>query len=323
MTDGTKCVACGKSIPEDSPFGSCVQCLAKVAFGRGDAETSTLPVAEVQELFPNLVILDRLGRGATGWVFRARQPDLQRDVALKLLPADLPDGNGSLAERFILEARTLARLHHPNVVTVHDSGRAGGWLYLLLEYVPGGNLRKLIDREQLPTVRILEMAGQVCQALEYGHREGIIHRDVKPENLLVDDQGSLKLADFGLARSSGLGLSEPGLFASSGGLGTAYYAAPEQADGKKVDHRADLYSLGVVMYEMLTGELPVGHFRAPSVRRAEARGEVDRIVLKALQSDVSLRYQSAGDMKRDLDRARDKYRRGEEGGIEEHAGAES
>ncbi len=306
MTDGSQCVTCGRQLAEAVPLSTCPQCLGRFVFQDDSVRHRRIPpVSEVQKLFPQVQVLELIGSGGMGSVYRATQPSLGRDVAVKLLDADFVDEATCLDERFVSEARILARVQHPYIVSVYDFGQAGSFLYLLLKYVPGGNLRELMEAERLPIHRILDILAGVCDAVDYAHQKGVIHRDIKPENVLLDEQGRVKVADFGLARP--LRGSELRLTGSAMKLGTAYYVAPEQAESMKVDARADLYSVGVVMYEMLTGELPVGNFRAPSSKRPEARGALDRIVLKALESEATLRYQTAGEMRRDLERARADY----------------
>ena len=251
--------------------------------------------------FPQLDILDLLGQGGMGYVYKARQKGLNRLVALKLLPQEVSTDR-NFAERFAREARALARLSHPGIVMVHDSGQVGGHYYFIMEYVDGLNLRELLGRSdgRVESEQAVQIVGSVCDALEYAHDEGVVHRDIKPENILLDMKGRVKIADFGLAKLLGadagsktsLTLASPQRM-----LGTPHYMAPEQTERPlEVDHRADIYSLGVVFYEMLTGELPLGRFPLPS-ERGHVDPVLDRIVVRALEKDPGRRFQRASDIK--------------------------
>ncbi|MFC5454619.1 protein kinase [Prosthecobacter fluviatilis] len=259
----------------------------------------------VRAAFPNLEITALIGSGGMGAVFKARQPQLDRFVALKILPAELADLPG-FSERFQREAQALARLSHPHIVTVHDFGRAGGFYFLLMEFIDGVNLRQLLQTKRLTPSEALSIVPPVCEALQCAHDHGIVHRDIKPENLLIDKAGTVKIADFGIAkiidgsdaasfggevRDSTNGKHE----APSMPLGTPDYAAPEQASGS-ADHRADIYSLGVVLYEMLTGERPTGKLEAPS-RRVQVDIRIDEIVLRALEKSPELRFATAAEFR--------------------------
>ncbi len=256
---------------------------------------------ELADTFPQLEILELLGQGGMGYVYKARQPALDRFVALKLLPKEI-SGDQNFSERFAREARALAKLSHPSIVMVHDSGQLGGHYYFVMEFVDGLNLRQLMYSSdgRLTPPKAMSIVGSVCDALEYAHDEGVIHRDIKPENILLDTKGRVKIADFGLAKLLGgkdeddsrLTLSSPNQM-----LGTPHYMAPEQTEKPlTVDHRADIYSVGVVFYEMLTGELPLGRFPLPSeLGRGDA--VMDEIVARALQKDPDRRYQRASEIK--------------------------
>src|SRR5690606_9610501 len=168
--------------------------------------------------------------------------------------------------------------------------------YIVMEYVDGVNLRQLLADGHLSPEKALTIVPAVCDALQFAHDEGIVHRDIKPENILVDTKGRVKIADFGLARLIRDDLTEDALTHTRQVMGTPRYMAPEQMEGSKnVDHRADIYSLGVVFYEMLTGELPLGRFAPPS-QKVQVDVRLDEVVLKTLEKDPSLRYQRAGDV---------------------------
>jgi Protein kinase domain len=271
----------------------------------GGAARSTPSLDEVAAAFPQLEILALLGAGGMGAVFKARQPSLDRFVALKILPAELEASDPAFAERFAREGRLLARLNHPNIVAVHDFGRAGPFFYLIMEFVDGVNLRQAMRGNRFTPEEALALVPRICEALQFAHDEGVLHRDIKPENILLDARGRVKLADFGIAKLAGTiepavasGMSaEAGLTQAGAALGTPSYMAPEQRQHPgSVDHRADIYSLGVVFYELLTGELPVGKFAPPSATAAvDAR--IDVIVQRALEKDRALRQQSAQEMK--------------------------
>ncbi|MDI1311437.1 serine/threonine-protein kinase [Prosthecobacter sp.] len=274
-----------------------------------DGGADTLPLsrldlpslAEIAAAFPDLEILDLIGHGGMSAVFRARQPKLDRVVALKVLPKSLAATPG-FPERFTREGRVLARLSHPNIVTVHDFGESGGFCFLTMEYVDGVNLRQAMRAGRFTPEQALNIIPVMCEALQYAHSQGVLHRDIKPENILLDAKGRVKIADFGIAKI----LDENGdggmmLTQSGAKLGTAPYMAPEQIEQPgSVDHRADIYSLGVVFYEMLTGELPLGRFAAPSEKSA-VNGNMDEVVFRALAKDRAMRQQSAGEFKTQIE----------------------
>ncbi len=303
------CPRCGTQVPADAPAGLCPRCLlalnletespSEAASRAANSEarapaTPPLPLAEVARLFPQLEIVEFLGRGGMGMVYKARQPRLDRWVALKILNSD-PDP--LFAERFAREARALAKLSHPNIVAVHDFGEADGHFFLILEHMDGMNLRQLMQKGRISPMEALAIVPKICDALQYAHEEGVVHRDIKPENVLLNQQGKVKIADFGIAK---LLRQEPGERTLTGDhqvIGTPHYMAPEQVEKpQSVDHRADIYSLGVVFYEMLTGELPLGRFAPPS-GKVMVDVRLDEVVLRALEKDPVLRYQHAGDLK--------------------------
>lgn len=258
---------------------------------------------QLAPLFPQLELLELLGKGGMGAVYRARQPSLDRFVALKILSPEFASDPG-FAERFAREARALARLNHPGIVTVHDSGQAGGFYYLVMEFVDGMNLRQLLSRGRISPREALAIVPQICDALQYAHDEGIVHRDIKPENILVDRKGRVKIADFGLAKIIGRDTKDRVLTHAADVMGTPHYMAPEQVEHPtNVDHRADIYSLGVVFYEMLTGELPLGRFKPPSKipGRVNVDVRLDEVVLRALEKEPERRYQHASEVKTDVE----------------------
>jgi serine/threonine protein kinase len=229
-----------------------------------------------------------------GFVYKARQPGLDRVVALKVLPQRLA-GEPGFRERFTREGRMLARLGHPSIVNVFDFGESGDFFYLLMEYVDGVNLRQAMRAGRFTLAQALTVVPKICEALSYAHGEGVLHRDIKPENILLDTRGRVKIADFGIAKL--LGEADGHLTAANAQLGTPHYMAPEQIERpSEVDHRADIYSLGVVFYEMLTGELPLGHFAPPS-EKSPLDPRIDYVVMRALARERERRQQSAGEIK--------------------------
>src|ERR1035437_4162991 len=308
------CPKCGGPIPAEAPQGLCPRCLfmqASIITEAGkDAPSKSAPPRqeELAVAFPQLEVLGLIGQGGMGFVFKARQPKLDRFVALKILPASLaPDP--AFAERFTREGRMLARLSRPKIVAIHDFGQANGFFYLLMEFVDGVNLRQAMKVGRFTPAQALSVVPKICEALQFAHNEGILHRDIKPENILLDSKGRVKIADFGIAKlleggdsdRGQPGTAEPALPANltetGKVLGTPQYMAPEQLEHPQdVDQRADVYSLGVVFYEMLTGELPIGHFAPPSeISTVDAR--VDKVVLRALEKERERRTQTAGEVK--------------------------
>lgn len=257
--------------------------------------------------FPALELFELLGRGGMGAVYRARQRDLDRIVALKILRPGL-DADPGFAERFTREARALAGLNHSGIVTLYEFGRtASGRYFILMEFVDGVNLRQLLAAGRLAPREALAIVPPLCDALQYAHDRGLVHRDIKPENILLDRLGRVKIADFGIARLapfSGRGgeanraFDVAGLTLAGELVGTPPYMAPEQRNpSAAVDHRADLYALGVVFYQMLTGETPgPGPLTSPS-RRVQLDVRLDEIVLRALETDPARRYAAASEFK--------------------------
>ncbi|PTX91546.1 serine/threonine-protein kinase [Opitutus sp. ER46] len=315
MDTSSVCPRCGKSLPAGAPQGLCPACLLAAGFA---ATTQAVPGAPASEPaaggagfeppppealaphFPQLQIEVCVGQGGMGAVYRARQPALDRIVALKILPPHLADVPG-FTERFTREARALARLSHPHIVAVHDFGQAGGYHYLLMEYVDGVNLRHLLNAGRVSPREALAIVPPVCEALQFAHDRGIVHRDIKPENILIGKDGQVKIADFGLAKIVGAEPGAPALTMAGNVMGTPHYMAPEQIEHPtEVDHRADIYSLGVVLYQMLTGELPLGRFGPPS-RKVQIDVRLDEIVLRALEKEPELRYQQAAGLRTDVE----------------------
>jgi predicted Ser/Thr protein kinase len=312
------CPKCGAAVPSDAPKGLCPRCLGAMNFATetaltGDDALAAQPPLSPVELaphFPQLEIIQYLGRGGMGVVYQARQKTLNRMVALKLLaPERVADA--TFAQRFTHEAQALAALNHPGIVTIYDFGQAGGFYFLLMEFVDGVNLRQAMKAGRFTPEQALAIVPPVCEALQYAHEHGIVHRDIKPENLLLDKQGRVKIADFGIAKMLGGEAASPpadrtptesaGQGASlASAAGTPQYMSPEQKAHRTTDHRADIYSLGVVLYELLTGELPADKLQPPS-RRVQVDVRLDEIVLRALEAKPELRYQTAGEFRTQLE----------------------
>jgi predicted Ser/Thr protein kinase len=257
-------------------------------------------IAELAVQFPQLEVLEQIGHGGMGVVYKARQRDLDRIVALKILRPDI-GSDPAFADRFVREARALAKLSHPAIVTVHDFGRKDSLYYFVMEYIDGTNLRDLERSGKLTPHLALAIVPRICEALQYAHDQGVVHRDIKPENILLDKEGRVKIADFGLAKVLGTAPEAGTLTGAWQVMGTPHYMAPEQMQGAhQVDHRADIYSLGVVIYEMLTGELPVGRFPLPS-QKVQVDVRLDEVVLRAMEREPERRYQRATEVKTDIE----------------------
>ncbi|MCW1885289.1 serine/threonine protein kinase [Luteolibacter flavescens] len=266
---------------------------------------------EMAAIFPQFEILELIGQGGMGAVYRVRQRELDRIVALKILPPSIGE-EASFADRFAREAKALAKLNHPGTVTIHEFGQQGRLYFIVMEFVDGVNLRQLLENGRISPREALAIVPQICDALQFAHDLGIVHRDIKPENLLIDRRGRVKVADFGLAKLVGGETDDAGATGFASGsmvteagkvMGTPRYMAPEQLESPaEVDHRADIYSLGVVLYQMLTGELPGERLEPPSKKvRLDVR--LDEIVLRALEKQPELRYQQASVMKTRVEQA--------------------
>jgi beta-lactam-binding protein with PASTA domain/predicted Ser/Thr protein kinase len=254
-------------------------------------------------------VLKKLGSGGMATVYLAEDQELGRRVAIKILNAKHASDE-QFVERFRREASSAAGLSHPNIVQIYDRGKAEGTYYIAMEVIQGRSLKELIvGRGPSPVPVAVNYGRQILAALRFAHRNGVVHRDIKPHNVLVDDEGRVKVTDFGIARAGASEMTEVGSI-----IGTAQYLSPEQARGAPVDARSDLYSVGVVLYELLTGEAPYNgetpveiamkHLSAvpepPSAKRPEIPPELDAVVLRALAKNPDDRYQSADEMDADL-----------------------
>ncbi len=311
-----KCPQCGAEMPGGAAGRVCPRCAA--AFLKGEPTKipggtagsprpfTPPPVAELAPLFPQLEILELIGQGGMGAVYKARQKELDRIVALKILPPGV--GGADFAERFAREAKALARLNHPGIVTLYEFGRSNGLFFFLMEYVDGATLRQVLQGGRISPREALAIVPAICDALQYAHDQGIVHRDIKPENILLDRRGRTKVADFGLAKlmesggevsdiDSGTPASGSAATQASKVMGTPQYMAPEQVEHPAtVDHRADIYALGVVFYQMLTGEMPGKRVEAPSTK-VQIDVRLDEVVLRALEKNPDRRYGQASQIK--------------------------
>jgi serine/threonine protein kinase len=368
MPDGNKCPQCGTPLPTGALAGLCPACLLQMGAAADTVTEGKQPafqpptVAELEPLFPQLEILELIGKGGMGAVYKARQKQLDRIVALKILPPGIGN-DAAFAERFAREAKALAKLNHPGIVTLFEFGSCAGLEYekengrkgaaekkpsagevssaplppfspappgsrpstfnsrqplyfFLMEFVDGLNLRQLLHAGRISAREALAIVPQICDALQFAHDQGIVHRDIKPENILMDRRGRVKVADFGLAkivapvaevcdrrdleqedvRRSQTAATE-NLTDAGKVMGTPQYMSPEQRDNPgEVDHRADIYALGVVFYQMLTGELPGKKIEAPS-KKVQIDVRLDEVVLRALERKPELRYQQASALK--------------------------
>jgi predicted Ser/Thr protein kinase len=303
------CKRCGAPAPVNSPEGLCPKCLMNEAMAPDQTTIDSNPtggktaapsIDEITKYFPQLEIIELLGSGGMGIVYKARQPQLDRLIALKLLPVEA-GRNPAFAERFSREARALAKLNHPGIVAIYDFGQAGPYYFFAMQYVDGCTLQQLIRAKKITPREALGIVTQICEALQFAHDEGVVHRDIKPGNILLDKRGRVRIADFGLAKLLGQAPADFSLTASHVVMGTPHYMAPEQMEHpQEVDHRADIYSLGVVFYEMLTGDLPLGRFAPPS-QKVQIDVRLDEVVLHALESEPDRRYQTAIAVKNDVD----------------------
>ncbi len=288
------CPQCGAPVSTDSKHRLCASCLMEQAFQSRtiDADPGSPAIEppspeEIAPKFPQFEILECLGRGGMGVVYKARQISLNRTVAIKILAPER-ERDSEFAARFAYEAELLAKLSHPAIVTIHDFGEVDGLYFLVMEYIDGVNLRDVLRDEKIAPREALAIVPTICEALQFAHDQGIVHRDIKPENILLDKKGRVKIADFGIATLGEM---------PSSITGTPQYMAPEQEDkSSATDHRADIYALGVVFYEMLTGERPQAELIAPS-QKVDVDIRIDEIVLRALEKEPEKRYQTAGEFR--------------------------
>ena len=332
------CRKCGAAIPPDSPQHSCGACLLETGLGSDEpvagvdssavaaysaeaaAKAGSAKVDDPGRASPMLMdfgdyeLLEQIGRGGQGVVFRARQKSLNRTVALKVISLGQWASKAHL-KRFRLEAEAAARLEHPGIVPIHEVGERDGSCYFSMKFVEGGQLDEVARREPMPIRRAVELIAKVARTVHYAHEHGILHRDIKPGNILLDAKGEPHLTDFGLAR---LVESESSVTHTLDVLGTPSYMAPEQAVGNNaaVSSATDVYGLGAVLYQLLTGQPPFAggttyetikllldtEPRQPRLVKSENRSRLSTICLKCLEKDPKRRYSSALALAEDLER---------------------
>src|SRR5881409_2075208 len=317
ITTGKFCRKCGAAIPPKAPQQSCGACLLETALGPVEPEHETnlnLATSSMLMDFGDYELLEQIGRGGQGVVFRARQKSLNRIVALKVI------GLGHWAteahlKRFRLEAEAAARLEHPCIVPIYEVGERGGSCYFSMKFVEGGQLDEVIRRDPVPPRRAAELIAKVARTVHYAHEHGILHRDIKPGNILLDAKGEPHLTDFGLAR---LVETESTVTRTMEVLGTPSYMAPEQAVGNNaaVSSVTDVYGLGAVLYQLLTGQPPFAggttyetikllldtEPRQPRLLNPKLDRDLSTICLKCLEKDPQRRYSSALALAEDLER---------------------
>lgn len=307
-----RCPRCDYSYDRKSvPGGLCPRCLLlgihNEGFGGGQDDEDCVPEGSLEDdelaaELPNFDFEEHIGRGGASVVWKARERVLNRHVAIKFLRNVRNDAK--FVERFTREAHVMAQLNHPNIVTLFSFGRTrSNHCYLVMEMVDGVHLGELVSKGPLDVADALSITHEVCVAVRHAHDAGFMHRDIKPGNVLIDRRSRIKVGDFGLARMS-TDTSTSRLTRHGWAVGTPHYIAPEQARGDGTeDRRADIYSIGVMLYQMLTGELPRGIFGSPSSKRKLDR-RLDTIVMKALQEEPDRRYQNVSELIVDLQTVR-------------------
>ena len=308
MTNGVlACFRCHTPIPENSKF--CSTCGADVSGGDGPTSTSSVDIVRerLQRIIEGKYRIDRLlGKGGMGQVFLAHDLTLEREVAIKVLPPDVAQDD-QVVRRFQQEAKTAARLDHPNIIPIYRVESEGGLNYFVMKYIQGTALEDLLDKkEPLPVPDIQRILWEAACALGHAHQRGVVHRDVKPANIMFDHDGRVMLTDFGISKAlqAATGFTATGMI-----IGTPHYMAPEQGKGAPVDGRADQYSLGVVGYRMITAELPFGGdsvhtiiykhiYEEPplaSAKRPGIPGGLTAAISRALSKDPDLRFPTMED----------------------------
>jgi serine/threonine-protein kinase len=283
------CAACGLAAPVSS---------VGTEPGTAAAATLALETDLTGTMLAGTLLVERIGAGGMGTVYRARRGDT--DVAIKVLRPGFGDDRKELLARFAREAEALRRLEHPRVVRFLDHGEDRDAAYIVTELVEGRDLAARLAERRMTLAEIVDVFGQVCDGVAVAHAAGIVHRDLKPANILIGTDGA-KVADFGLAQI-GVDVSIPTLTRTNVAMGTFHYLAPEQRkDAHAVDHRTDVWALGVILYEMLTGELPLGSFTPPSTSGPPGCDRrVDAIVRRALAPDPALRHARVDELARDV-----------------------
>lgn len=286
--------------------GLCPACLASGVSGALADFLQTKPQepVELAVQIEGCEIESVLGAGAMGIVYHGVRSDTNEAVAVKVLSRSI-SGDAEMAERFRREAVALAALDHPNIVRVVSTGMADdGRLYLAMELVDGCDLRRLLKAEKLSTDRALDIFCKVCQGIEHAHAHGMIHRDIKPANILVGINGAVKVADFGIAKAAAGSLSSFTLTQTREAFGTPYYIAPEVARQDAADERADIYALGVLLYEVITGRVPMGSV-TPASQLAGVPSQFDALITQSMSDDAAKRPQTVQDMREAVERIRE------------------
>ena len=312
---GVKCPKCQFDNPDDTIY--CGRCATPLKPSKEIPLTETLekPIEELTRgttFARRYEIIEELGEGGMGKVYRVEDTKLKQEIALKLIKPEIALDK-KIIERFRNELKTARKIRHKNVCGMYDLGEENGTHYITMEYVRGEDLKRLIRKiGQLGAGQAVPIAKQICEGLVEAHRLGVVHRDLKPQNVMVDENGNARIMDFGIARSlEAKGITGPGVM-----IGTPEYMSPEQVEGKEVDPRSDIYSLGVILYEMVTGRVPfegdsplsiaVKHKTEsppdPKVLNIQIPDDLSRLILKCLEKDKEIRYQSAGEVRSELDR---------------------
>jgi serine/threonine protein kinase len=308
----TQCPKCNTENPDDSKF--CKECAFPLK-PPGDVsvtktiKTSTKGITKGTTIAGKYQILQKLGEGGMGVVYKAKDTRLKRTVALKFLPAELTKDKAA-KKRFIQEAQAAAALNHPHICTIYEVDEANDQTFISMEYIQGQSLKDKLESGPLAVDETIVIALQVAEGLEKAHKKGIIHRDIKPANIMINDEGQAKITDFGLAKLSwGADITKPATI-----MGTVAYMSPEQAKGEEVDHRTDIWSLGAMLYEMLSGERPFRKDQEQalifailndkptplSLLRSDIPTQIEQMIEKALAKKASERYQNVDDLTQDL-----------------------
>jgi serine/threonine protein kinase len=308
-----KCPKCHADNPDTQKF--CGKCATPLQNSEDISVTKTMETP-IEVLTRGITIAERyeiveeLGKGGMGRVYKVRDKGIKENVALKLLKSEIASDEKTI-ERFRNELKIARRVSHKHVCRMYDIGKEEERCFITLEYVEGEDLKNHIKRKGLlPTDDAISIAIQVCEGLGEAHRLGVVHRDLKPQNIMIDKEGQAKIMDFGIARS----LEAPGVTATGMIIGTPNYISPEQAEGEEADHRSDIYALGVILYEMMTGEVPFKGETAFSVAlkhkaqpptdprkwNPEISDDLSRLILICMEKDRERRYQSAENLLADL-----------------------